>query len=113
MPSRRSSTLCSASALRRRDQHRRAAGQLDRSHVRGAQPEIAQTIRCSFRLGTDRDADQRPTRYSRQRDRRRHPRLVADHSRRVAFAGQVLGQVDVARAEAVHAAVGQSDLDLA
>src|SRR6266568_9298448 len=46
-------------------------------------------------------------------DRRGDSRDIADHAGRVALAGQVFGQVDVAGAVAVHAAVTQPDLDLA
>src|ERR1700716_2967386 len=38
---------------------------------------------------------------------------IAYHARRMALAGQVFGEVDVARAEAVHTAITKPDLDLA
>src|SRR2546425_970064 len=42
-----------------------------------------------------------------QWDRRRDPRLIADDAGRVALAGQILGQIDVARPVAVDAAVAR------
>src|SRR5216683_219437 len=49
---------------------------------------------------------------SGQRYRRRDARLIADHARGMALAGQVFCQVDVAGPEAMDCAVAEADLHL-